>query len=161
MKIEIHPIGTIHTPYREAQGVPIQPVYAGQVTGTVELLPEYEEGLLDLSGFSHIMLLYHFHRSKGYRLLCKPFLDTQLHGVFATRAPRRPNPLGLSIVELLDVTGRVLTIGSPDMLDGTPLFDIKPYVSTFDTRHDVRNGWAEQRGSEKNHTADSRFAEHD
>ena len=113
------------------------------LTGTVEVFPEFTAGLADLDGFSHIILLYGFHLSKGYTLTCKPFLDIQARGVFATRAPRRPNPIGLSIVRLLGIEECVLRIGDVDIVDGTPLLDIKPYIPDFDVRTGVRTGWYE------------------
>jgi tRNA-Thr(GGU) m(6)t(6)A37 methyltransferase TsaA len=141
MKIEFSPIGIIHSPYKEPNGTPIQGVFVKNTIGTVEVFPEYSEGLKDLDGFSHIFLLYVFHRSSGYRLLCRPFLDTANRGLFATRAPRRPNPIGISIVKLLRVEDNILTIESPDMIDGTPLLDIKPYIDVFDIRNNVQTGW--------------------
>ncbi len=112
--------------------------------GTVELLEEYSEGLQDLDGFSHIILLYQFHRSEGFELKVIPFLDTTQRGVFSTRVPKRPNPIGLSIVKLEKVEGRILHIEGVDILDGTPVIDIKPYVPKFDTQENVRAGWLEK-----------------
>ncbi len=143
---EFTPIGVIHTPFTDKKGMPIQPAGAAGVQGTVELLPEYAPGLQDLDGFSHIILLYRFHESRGYDLRVVPFLDTVKHGVFATRAPRRPNPIGLSVVRLIGIEGNRLTVENVDMLDGTPLLDIKPYVPAFDTQTDVRTGWLEEAG---------------
>ena len=157
MKIELSPIGIIHTPYKDPQGVPIQPVFSKDVVGTVEVLPEYKKGLSDLDGFSHIILLYFFHKSTGYKLLCRPFLDNQERDLFATRAPRRPNPIGLSVVELLKIEDHVMTVGSPDILDGTPLLDIKPYVPEFDCRDTVKTGWYEKAGNRTQTFADERF----
>lgn len=140
------PIGIIHTPFNDPQGMPIQPAGAAGVPGTVELYPEYAAGLQDLDGFSHLILLYHFHRSNDYDLRVVPFLDTQERGIFATRAPRRPNPIGLSVVRLIGIEGNRLQVEKVDMLDGTPLLDIKPYVPAFDTPADVRAGWLEEAG---------------
>jgi tRNA-Thr(GGU) m(6)t(6)A37 methyltransferase TsaA len=126
------PIGTIHSPFTEPAGMPIQPAGATGVRGTVMLEEQFREGLRDLCGFSRIILLYAFHRSQGYELGVIPFLDTIPHGVFATRAPRRPNAIGLSIVRLIAVNGCELVIEDVDVVDGTPLLDIKPYVSAFD-----------------------------
>jgi tRNA-Thr(GGU) m(6)t(6)A37 methyltransferase TsaA len=120
------------------KGTPIQPAGAGGVLGFVEVEPQYEAGLKDLTGFSHIILLYHFHRGRGVKLCVTPFMDTEEHGVFATRAPCRPNPIGLSIVKLLGMNGRVLEIEGVDVLDRTPLLDIKPYVPDFDCPQDTR-----------------------
>jgi tRNA-Thr(GGU) m(6)t(6)A37 methyltransferase TsaA len=107
----------------------------------VELLPEFAEGLRDLEGFSHVYLIYVFDRAEGGKLLVRPFLDDQMRGVFATRAPSRPNPIGLSIVELLEVEGSTLLVDGVDVLDGTPLLDIKPYSARFDRIDNTRNGW--------------------
>ena len=138
----ITPIGVIHTPHTVLEKVPIQPCYSNQV-GEVELFEEYEEGLKDLEGFSHIVILYLFHKSVGYSLTVKPFLDSDEHGLFATRHPNRPNPIGTSVVRLVERKGRVLQVKDVDVLDGTPLVDIKPYVPTFDHRAVVRIGWLE------------------
>jgi tRNA-Thr(GGU) m(6)t(6)A37 methyltransferase TsaA len=144
MKITYRPIGVIHTPFTETVGMPIQPLGAYKVKGTVEIQPEFAEGLKDLDGFSHIILLYHFHRVKGMSLSITPFLDSQARGLFATRVPRRPNPIGLSIVKLLSVEENVLHVENVDILDGTPLLDIKPYVPMFDQYSDTRVGWLEE-----------------
>lgn len=157
MKFDFLPIGTIHSPYAEPAGVPIQGVFADGVVGTVEVCAEFREGLTDLEGFSHIMLLYVLHRSQGYSLMCKPFLDMENRGVFATRAPRRPNPIGLSIVRLLGMDGCVLTIGDVDIVDGTPLLDIKPYIPDFDARSNVRSGWYDNARNRQQKVADARF----
>ncbi len=135
------PIGIIHSPYTDPAGMPIQAAAAQGVAGTVEVHPEFCAGLKDLDGFSHIILLYHFHRSQGYALEVKPFMDDAPRGLFATRAPRRPNPIGLSIVRLVRVEGCTLHVEDVDILDGTPLLDIKPYVPAFDNRGAERIGW--------------------
>ena len=127
-------IGTVHSPYRETQGTLIQSSAAQDVEGTIELLLKYSEGLEDLNGFSHIILIYQFHLSKRYSLKVKPYLDDTLHGVFATRAPSRPDPIGISIVQLTKIEGNILHIKDVDIVDGTPLLDIKPYVTKFDVR---------------------------
>ncbi|MCP5420941.1 MAG: tRNA (N6-threonylcarbamoyladenosine(37)-N6)-methyltransferase TrmO [Gammaproteobacteria bacterium] len=145
-KIEFRPIGIIHSPFGSPTGMPIQPAGAEGVAGHVEIFAEFQAGLRDLDGFSHLILLYHFHRSDGFDLEVVPFLDTQSRGLFATRAPRRPNPLGLSVVRLLSVTEGVLHVTDLDILNGTPLLDIKPYVPAFDAPHDVRIGWFERAG---------------
>jgi len=127
--------------------MPIQPVGAKGVSGTIEMQPEYEDGLKDLDGFSHIILIYHFHLSKGYSLQVKPFLDDTRRGIFAIRAPRRPNPIGLSVVRLEKIDGTTLYISNVDIVDGTPLLDIKPCVPDFDCLEDVRIGWLEGRAN--------------
>ena len=134
-------IGIIHSPFKDIKGMPIQTAGAKSIKGTIELNPKYAAGLKDLEGFSHIILLYHFHLSSSYSLTVKPFLDKAMHGVFATRAPRRPNPIGLSVVKLLGIEGRTLHIEEVDIVDGTPLLDIKPYVPEFDVKRAKRIGW--------------------
>jgi len=146
MKIEFTPIGIIHSPFMEPEGMPIQPVGAAGVKGTVEVFEDFQPGLEDLDGFSHIILLYHFHRSHGFNLHVVPFMDSRKRGLFATRAPKRPNPIGLSVVQLDEIEGGVLHIQSVDILDGTPLLDIKPYVPEFDAQMEARTGWFETVG---------------
>jgi len=138
------PIDTIFTPYKEASGTPIQATAALGVQGRIEILPEYQEGLQDLDGFSHLILIYVFHLCRNYSLKVKPFLDDERRGLFATRAPARPNPIGLSVVRLERVEGETLYISEVDMLDGTPLLDIKPFVPELDHRAGARSGWLEQ-----------------
>jgi tRNA-Thr(GGU) m(6)t(6)A37 methyltransferase TsaA len=121
--------------------MPIQPSRARGVAGTVEVFPEFQAGLQDLEGFSHIVLVCHLHQAAGYDLKVVPFLDTEVRGLFATRTPKRPNPIGLSIVRLVEIEGNRLSIQDLDLLDGTPLLDIKPYVLEFDERKDARMGW--------------------
>ena len=140
-EIRYSPIGVIHSPFKETKGMPIQPAGARGVAGTVEVMPEYSDGLKDLDGFSHVFLLYHFHLSQGYSLMVKPYLDDSLRGVFATRAPRRPNPIGISVVRLVGIEGCTLHIEDLDIADSTPLLDIKPYVPEFDSREVERTGW--------------------
>lgn len=139
--VKYKPRGVIRSPFQDVEGVPIQTAGASGVAGTIEMEPQFELGLKDLSGFSHIILIYHFHASKGYVLEVKPFLDDSLRGVFATRAPRRPNPIGLSVVRLVSVEGCTLRIQDVDVLDGTPLLDIKPLVPEFDSPGVDRIGW--------------------
>jgi len=134
-------IGVIHSPFAGVEGVPIQPASARGIGGTVELFAEFEDGLKDLTGFSHIILLYHFHRVGQARLTVTPFLDEEPHGIFATRAPTRPNPIGLSVVRLVGREGCTLYIEDVDVVDGTPLLDIKPYVPEFDHPPVERIGW--------------------
>ena len=158
--IAYRPIGVVHSPFRDIKGMPIQPTGARGIAGTVEVAPEYADGLRDLAGFSHVILLYHFHLSKGYALEVQPFLDDRTHGVFAVRAPRRPNPIGLSVVALKQVDGCTLHIEDVDVVDGTPLLDIKPYVPAFDAREDVRTGWLADNAERVDRTrADGRFGE--
>jgi tRNA-Thr(GGU) m(6)t(6)A37 methyltransferase TsaA len=134
-------IGTIHTPYSEATGTPIQGALAGDAKGEIRLLPHFHHGLSDLEGFSHIIVLYAFHRSEGYSLKVTPYLDSIPRGLFATRSPRRPNPIGITVLRLLDIKGGRLEVSGVDMLDGTPLLDIKPFVPKFDGRQGARIGW--------------------
>ena len=143
-KVIYKTIGVIHSGFKEPKGTPIQPEGARDSGGTVEVFQEYAEGLKDIEGFSHIILLYHFHLSRKGSLKVKPFMEDQLHGVFATRAPARPNPVGISIVRLVNVEGNVLHIQDVDIIDGTPLLDIKPYVPEFDIREVERTGWLEK-----------------
>lgn len=144
-EITYKPIGVIRTPFKEPRGVPIQPKAASGIKGTVEVLPEYAEGLNDIEGFSNIILIYHFHLTRGFSLKVKPYLDDRLRGVFSTRAPKRPNPIGISVVGLDGVEGERLYVRDVDIVDGTPLLDIKPYVSEFDIREVERIGWLEEK----------------
>ncbi len=143
----ILPIGTIHTPFDKLEDMPIQPKGAGEVIGTVELEEQYMEGLADLSGFSHVYLLYEFHMAKRTALTVTPFMDTTPRGVFATRSPLRPNHIGLSIVELIGVEKNIVTVQGIDILNGSPLLDIKPYIAAFDAVQQSRSGW--MKGSEE------------
>lgn len=156
--MEMTPIGTIRTPYTTPEGMPIQPAGAGGVKGTVEVFEEYRAGLKDLDGFSHIVLLYVFDRSTGFNLEVVPFMDTEPHGLFATRAPKRPNPIGLPVVQLARIEGGIFYVRNVDMLDGTPLLDIKPYVPEFDSPQHVRTGWLERvRKTVNRQQSDDRF----
>ena len=156
--VSYRPIGVIHSPFRATKDMPIQPVGAEGVEGTVEIEPEYASGLKDIEGFSHIILIYHFHLSEGYSLEVKPFLDNELHGVFATRAPSRPNAIGLSVVRLVKVEGRLIHVADVDVVDGTPLLDLKPYVPEFDVRRSERIGWlSKAKHSARDVRADERF----
>jgi len=158
MEISYRPIGVIHSPFTDIGGMPIQPTGAAGILGTVEVFTEFTAGLKDLDGFSHIILLYHFHRVQEVKLVVTPFMDSQPHGVFATRAPKRPNPIGLSIVRLLGIEQNILHIENVDVLDGTPLLDIKPYVPEFDHHPADRVGWLEQaKGQVRRQKSDSRF----
>ncbi len=138
-------IGIIHTPFQDISGVPIQPPAAKGVAGTVEVDERFADGLKDIEGFSHVMLIYHCHLSNEPRLQIRPFLDDTVRGVFATRAPTRPNPIGLSVVRLVRVEGCILHVENIDVVDGTPLLDIKPYVPEFDCNDDVSIGWLSKR----------------
>jgi tRNA-Thr(GGU) m(6)t(6)A37 methyltransferase TsaA len=138
------PIGIIRSEHVTLKQIPIQPAYAKDCKGLAELFPEYGNGLRDLEGFSHVYLIYHFHRAGPAKLLVKPFLQNVERGVFATRAPRRPNTIGLSVVELIRREGNVLYLDGVDILDGTPLLDIKPYIAKFDRIETTRNGWQDE-----------------
>ena len=140
----LRPIGVIHSPHTTEDKTPIQPSFATGIPGTAEVDPAYEEGLADVDGFSHIWLIYLFDRAGEARLKVKPFLEDVPRGVFATRAPCRPNPIGLSLVRLVRREGCTLHIEDVDILDGTPLLDIKPYVGRFDLREGARCGWLDQ-----------------
>lgn len=136
-------IGVISTPFERQEDTPIQGCFAPESRGRIELYPEFAEGLKDIEGFSHLILIYCFHKAKNYELLTKPFLDAGKKGVFATRYFERPNFIGLSVVRLVAVRENILDIAEVDMLDGTPLLDIKPYVHRFDVRKDTNAGWFE------------------
>jgi tRNA-Thr(GGU) m(6)t(6)A37 methyltransferase TsaA len=158
IEITFHPIGVIHSPFQDLAEMPIQPGGGTSAPGTVEVYPEYVPGLKDLEGFSHIILLYYLHKVNRVQLSVVPFLDTEPRGVFATRAPVRPNPIGLSVVPLMKIEGHILSVDQLDILDGTPLLDIKPYVPGFDHQPDVRIGWLEHaRGTVESTRSDDRF----
>jgi tRNA-Thr(GGU) m(6)t(6)A37 methyltransferase TsaA len=139
--IQLKPIGVIHTPYQGIKGIPIQGKFKKGVKGTIHIFPQYQGGLKDVEGFSHLILIYYFNRSKEERLTGKPFLEDTEHGVFAIRSPHRPNHIGFSIVKLERIEGNTITFSEVDMLDKTPLLDIKPYVKHFDSRSNTRSGW--------------------
>jgi tRNA-Thr(GGU) m(6)t(6)A37 methyltransferase TsaA len=141
-------IGVIKTPFNKNEGMPIQPIGAKGVQAIIEMHAEYVEGLNDLVGFSHIILIYQFHKSNGYSLKTKPFMDDQLRGVFATRAPRRPNPIGISVVKLNKIENNIIHIENIDVLNDTPLLDIKPYIPGIDNALDVRLGWLDGKSEE-------------
>ena len=143
-EIKYKPIGIIHSSFKEPKGTPIQPTAAKGIDGTVEVFPEYVEGLKDLGGFSHIILIYHFHLSKRASLKVRPYMDSEVHGVFAMRGPGRPNPVGISVVRLVRIEENILHIQDVDVVDGTPLLDIKPYVPEFDIREVEKTGWLER-----------------
>lgn len=153
---DIQPIGVIHTPFKQAKGTPIQAAFADGAEGVVEVFEAYAAGLKDLEGFERIWLVYWFDRAASCRLEVTPYMDTQSRGVFATRAPTRPNPIGLSPVKLDRIEGNTLYISDADMLDGTPLLDIKPYSPTFDHFDVTRSGWMDA-VNKRNTRADERF----
>jgi tRNA (adenine37-N6)-methyltransferase len=154
------PIGVVRSPFANHEGMPIQTVAAPGVSGHIELDPAYEDALADLDGFTHLHLITYLHRTGGVSLRVTPYLDTVRRGVFATRSPKRPNPIGLSLVRLVRIEGAVIHIEELDLLDGTPLLDIKPYVPPFDERADARYGWFEQRAHNVHSVrADARFDE--
>ncbi len=145
MSYTIEPIGEILTPFNTKAGMPIQSNGAKGVKGQIVLEAAYVEGLKDLDGFSHIIVIYRFHKSEGYEMLTTPFLDTKKRGLFATRAPNRPNSIGISVVRLISIEENVLNVENVDMLNGTPLLDIKPYIPAFDVHKAERVGWTENR----------------
>jgi tRNA-Thr(GGU) m(6)t(6)A37 methyltransferase TsaA len=147
MEVVMKPIGVIHTPFTDKAQTPIQPARSS-ADGLVEVYPEFADGLQDIEGFSHIILLYVFHKSSSHTLRVKPFLDNQLRGLFATRYPARPNPIGLSVVRLISRRDNLLDVQGVDMLDGTPLLDIKPYVQEFDAWTETRAGWYSTRADQ-------------
>ena len=158
MEIKFKPIGIIHSPYTKLHDMPIQPSAASGVKGRVEVDEKYLPALSDLEGFSHIYLLYHFHLAKSYQLKVIPFLDDQERGLFATRAPKRPNPIGLSVVKLIRVEGHILHVENIDIINGTPLLDIKPYIREMEAAKDIRIGWLEKHASKiDSQLSDKRF----
>jgi tRNA (adenine37-N6)-methyltransferase len=158
-EVKFRQIGIIHSPFEGVEGMPIQPTGAQGIKGTVEIFPEYCAGLKDIQGFSHIILIYHLHLSNKYSLETKPFLDKETHGIFATQSPARPNPIGISSVRLVEVNGCTLNIEDVDIVDGTPLLDIKPYVPDFDWRTGERIGWLSGKSSNaRQKRSDGRFA---
>ena len=159
MTINFTSIGTIYTPFKRKEGMPIQSAGSKGIRGKIKLKRKYAEGLYDLEKFSHIILVYYFHKSKGFKLRVIPFLDDKQHGLFATRAPRRPNAIGISVVKLLSIKDNILEIENVDMLDGTPLLDIKPYVSQFDIHEIEKSGWINNKTGFPNEVkSDDRFS---
>jgi len=142
MEIVFKTIGVIHSPFKKIEEIPCQG-YKSNKEGKVEIFKEYNKALTDIDGFSHIYLLYYFHKHSGFRQMVKPFLDEKKHGLSATRHFNRPNPLGISIVELLERNENILLVKQIDVLDGTPILDIKPYVPIFDQRKNIKIGWLE------------------
>ena len=154
--LTVKPIGLIHSPFSRSDGAPIQPVFAEGYEGTVEVYNEFEDALLDLEGFERIWLLYWFDRASEFQSKVKPYMNDRWHGLFATRAPSRPNPIGLSCVKLLSVKANIIHISELDILDGTPLLDIKPYIGKFDCFKVKRNGWLDT-AEKGNIKSDNRF----
>jgi len=152
------PIGVVRSPFTELKGMPIQPLGARGIQGTVEIRPELAPGLADLEGFSHLFLIVHFHLARETSLQVTPFLDDTPRGLFSTRAPNRLNPIGISVVRLDRIDGATLHVSNVDILDGTPLLDIKPFVPHFDAVEDLRTGWLSQRsGMATEKRSDQRF----
>jgi len=152
MEIILHPIGTIHTPFKKGDAMPVQSVEGRDIEGYIELLPEYVDGLNDLDGFSHIILIFHLHLNEKVKMQTRPFMDNVYRGIFATRSPSRPNHLGLSIVRLDRVEGNRVYIRDMDMIDGTPLLDIKPYVKVIREEDEIKQGWFEPYKNRKHKT---------
>lgn len=144
-EIILNPIGIIQTSWKDIENMPIQPFAARGAKGYIELLPEFEDGLKDLEGFSHVTLLYHFHKVDGFDLQVVPFMDDEKHGIYATRSPKRPNAIGISTVKIIGIDNNAIEIEDADMLDGSPLIDIKPFFPRYDNRvDDVKIGWLEK-----------------
>ena len=143
MEITLSPIGRLETPFNDITDMPIQPSVLADTCGKAVLDEKFAPGLKDLDGFSHIILLFLLHKISGYQLEVVPFMDTLPHGIFATRSPKRPNRIGMSIVRMESVVGNIVQFKGVDMLNGSPLLDIKPYYSYFDQQTQVRNGWLE------------------
>jgi tRNA (adenine37-N6)-methyltransferase len=157
-KIIYQPVGIIHTPFNTPENMPIQNAGANGIKGTIEIFPEFAEGLKDIEGFSHLILLYHLHKVNHFALQVIPFMDTIEHGIFATRSPIRPNPIGFTVVKLLELKECMLTIEGVDMLNQTPLLDIKPYLSEVDTLKDAKVGWFEGKTEKfESKKSDNRF----
>jgi len=159
-KIEFDIIGKIYTPFDKLEGMPIQPIGAKGIKGKIHLNNELVGGLKDLEHFSHLTLIYYLHKSKGYSLEVKPFLDNAYHGVFATRSPKRPNSIGISVVKLDSIENNIIHISNIDVLNETPLLDIKPYVPQLyeDTCKDLKIGWFEEKHENAEYTkSDDRF----
>lgn len=152
-------IGTITTPHDSLQGMPIQPSGAGNISGVAEVFPEFTEGLKDLAGFSNIILIYHLHKVQGYQLIVKPFMDDTEHGIFSTRSPKRPSPIGISTVRLVKVEENKIFFEGADMLNETPLLDIKPFMRQFDNRPHAVSGWLDKKNDDlvMRTRSDSRF----
>ena len=158
MEVTYKAIGTIHSPFTDLSGMPIQPTSESSAEGWIELDPQFAEGLKDLEGFSHIYLIYHLHKVAQTKLIVTPFLDTEPRGVFATRAPSRPNPIGLSLVKLVRVERNRVYVDQIDVLDGTPLLDLKPFIPAFEGEEEIKTGWLEKaRKKVRSARSDHRF----
>jgi tRNA-Thr(GGU) m(6)t(6)A37 methyltransferase TsaA len=144
MQIMMNPIGVIHSPYKEPKDIPIQGVFKPDVEAWIELKEEYSKGLADLDGFSHAIILYHFHKSSTEQIQCRPFLEDDVHGIFAIRSPHRPNHIGLSVVRICAIEDNRLYFREVDVLDKTPVLDVKPYVKYFDARDGAVSGWVDK-----------------
>ncbi len=142
-EIKLNPIGVVHSPFKEPSGVPKDSIDGMNYQGTVEIFPQYKDGLKDLDGFSHIIILFYFHKSEYYHLISKPYLDDHPRGVFATRSPHRPNLIGLSVVKLLRIDDNIIYVRGIDMIEGTPVLDIKPYIPEFESNEGIIIGWLE------------------
>jgi tRNA-Thr(GGU) m(6)t(6)A37 methyltransferase TsaA len=157
-QIYFKPIGIIHSPFTKLEGMPIQPSAAQGIKGHIVIHQDYVDGIRDLDGFSHIYLIYHLHLSHSFKLRIIPFLDNQQRGVFSTRAPNRPNPIGLSVVNLIKIESNIIEIANVDIVDGTPLLDIKPYVQEMNMVKQYRTGWLSKYSNElKSKRSDKRF----
>ena len=143
-QITIRSIGIIHSPYKESKDIPIQGRFKDDVVAWIELKDEYLKGLKDLDKFSHCILIYYFHKSNKVTIEGKPFLEDNTHGIFSIRSPHRPNHIGFSVVKIQRIQGKKLYFTQVDMLDGTPLLDIKPYVKYFDNQEDAVSGWLDK-----------------
>lgn len=135
------PIGIVHSPFKKPEGTPIQPIAAKNTEAIIEIFPEFCEGLIDLEHFSHIYILFHLHLAQKKELMVIPFLDNKAHGVFSTRSPGRPNSIGISVVCLDKIKNNRLFVRNIDILDGSPVLDIKPYIPQFDIFEDAKSGW--------------------
>lgn len=155
-QMKLEQIGIVRSPYDSREGVPIQNTFS-ESEGKIELFEDFSEGIRDLDGFTHAYILYWFHLSEGFSLSVTPFMDTESRGLFSTRAPKRPNPIGLSIVEIQRVEGNVVHVKGLDVVDGTPLIDIKPYFGSIDPRPDASDGWATGKIGTA-HVSDDRFS---
>ncbi len=143
-QIIMHPVGIIHSPYKEIRDIPIQGVFNDKIEAWVELKDEYVDGLKDLDQFSHAIIIYYFHKSQREDIEGEPFLEQNKHGIFAIRSPHRPNHIGVSIVKIKSISGNKMYFTEVDVLDGAPLLDIKPYVKYFDIRDNVVSGWIDK-----------------
>ena len=143
-EITVNPIGIINTPFKDQKNIPIQGCFDKNHEGVCTIFDKYSDGLIDLKDFSHAILIYHFHKIKEEKIIAKPYLESVEHGVFAIRSPYRPNKIGFSIVKINKIIDNKLFFSEVDMLDGTPLLDIKPFVKHFDNRENVKCGWIDK-----------------